>query len=45
MNIINNGELHKLWENTHLPRLEEIINEEKINMKVLRGEISKSKVG
>lgn len=45
MNIINNGGLHKLWENTHLPRLEEVINEEKINTKILKGEISKSNVG
>lgn len=25
-NIIINGELYKLWENTHSPRMEEIIN-------------------
>lgn len=45
MNIIINGELYKLWKNTHLPRLEKIINKEKINKQILREEISKSKVG
>ena len=41
MNIIIDGELYKLWENTRLPRLEEIINKEMINTKILREEIPK----
>jgi hypothetical protein len=41
MNIIINGELYKLWGNAHLPRLEEIINKEIINTKILREEFHK----
>jgi len=41
VNIIIDGELYKLWENTRLPRLEEIINKEMINTKILREEIPK----
>jgi hypothetical protein len=41
MNTVINEELYKLWENTHLPLLEEIINKEMINTKILRKEISK----
>jgi hypothetical protein len=41
MNIVINEELYKLWENTHLPRLEEIINTKMINTKIIRKEIPK----
>ena len=41
MNTVINEELYKLWDNTHLPRLGEIINKEKINTKILGEEITK----
>jgi hypothetical protein len=41
MNTVINEELYKLWENTHLPHLEGIINKEMINTKISRKEIPK----